>query len=219
MADWSQTWTFFRRRLARGQRAALGRAHARDLARLLGVRRRARVRGRGARPRPALRARQRLGQDHVPQAAASRSSSGSTWCATASSASRPTRRSTSGRCTGRSAPGRRRCRPIRNPRAGASRSTTRRCASPKGFSITLSPFQRPTHRDRAGRRQGRLPLSQQRARHAGGALARLRQLHRLRRARQCRRARQLQRVHGQGRRGASRRSRTARSSTASPGSA
>ncbi len=59
----------------------------------------------------------------------------------------------------------------------------------------------PDPRDRAGRRQGRLPLSEQRARPARGALARLRQLLRLRHAGQRRRARQLERLDGEGRRG------------------
>ena len=57
------------------------------------------------------------------------------------------------------------------------------------------------HRMRAGRRQGRLPLSEQRPRHVRGEVARLRQLPRLRHAGQRRRACQLQRVHGKGRRG------------------
>ena len=39
-----------------------------------------------------------------------------------------------------------------------------------GLSITLSPFRRPTHRMHAGRRQGRLPLSEQRARARRGAM-------------------------------------------------
>src|SRR5579884_3653253 len=64
---------------------------------------------------------------------------------------------------------------------------------PDGFSITLSPFRR---RDRAGRGQGGLPLSEQRARDAGSEVARLRQLPHVRRGRQCRRACQFQRLHG-----------------------
>ena len=47
--------------------------------------------------------------------------------------------------------------------------------APTGFSMTVSPFRRPTHRNDADRRQGRLPLSQQRPRHPRGADARLRQ--------------------------------------------
>src|SRR5271166_1520622 len=50
----------------------------------------------------------------------------------------------------------------------------------------------------ADRRQGRLPLSQQCARAARGAGARLRQLSPLRHARKRRRARDRERVHGQG---------------------
>ena len=61
--------------------------------------------------------------------------------------------------------------------------------------------QAPDHRMRAGRCQGRLPLSEQRPRHVRGEVARLRQLPRLRHAGQRRRACQLQRVHGKGRRG------------------
>ena len=57
-----------RGRLARGKYPDHGRAHPRRLARLVGVRRRPRFRGRDARPRAALRAGQRLGQDDVSQA-------------------------------------------------------------------------------------------------------------------------------------------------------
>ena len=56
---WSKTWTFFEGDWHEGKSPIMGpRTHA-ALARLLGVRRRARLRGRDARPRPALRARQR----------------------------------------------------------------------------------------------------------------------------------------------------------------
>ena len=89
---------------------------------------------------------------------------------------------------------------------------------PDGFSVTLSPFKRPTIEMRAGRCQGRLPLSEQRPRHVRGQVARLRQLPGLRHAGQCGRACQLQRVHGQGRRGFHAGARTAPSSTASPAS-
>ena len=106
-----------RRRMARGQRAALGRAHPCDLARLLGVRRRARLRGHGARPRPALRARQRLGQDDVSQADRCRGRMDRADPRGHEEVSRRARRSTSGRCTGPSGPGRWRCRAIRNRRA------------------------------------------------------------------------------------------------------
>ncbi len=93
-----------------------------------------------------------------------------------------------------------RCRPIPNSTRFALTLYDAPMRKPDGFSITLSPFRRPTVGDRAGRRQGRLPLSEQRARHVRGEIARLRQLHRARRRRQRRRARQFQRVHGQGRR-------------------
>src|ERR1019366_1348378 len=56
-----------RRRLARGQHPDHGRALARRLAVLLGVRRRPHLRGRFARPRPALRAGQCLGRHHASQ--------------------------------------------------------------------------------------------------------------------------------------------------------
>ena len=57
-----------RRRLARGQCADHGRARPRRLALLFRVRRRAHLRGRVARPRSALRARQRLGHHDASQA-------------------------------------------------------------------------------------------------------------------------------------------------------
>ncbi len=93
------------------------------------------------------------------------------------SASTATRRSTSGRCTGPS-----RARPladarrIRRRRAGASRSTRRRCRSRPAFAHHAVAVPPADARIRAGRRQGRLPLSEQRARADRGARARLRQL-------------------------------------------
>ena len=65
---WSKTWTFYEGDWHEGNIPIMGRARPCGLAGLLGVRRRAHLRGRGARPRPALRARQRLGQDHVAEA-------------------------------------------------------------------------------------------------------------------------------------------------------
>ena len=196
--DWSQTWTFSK---ANGARATcrLGRAHARDLARLVGVRRRARVRGRGARPRPALRARQCLGQDHVSQAERfGRGMVGLTrdgmkkFPADTTLYVRP--------MYWAERPGPMALPPDPDSTRFALTLYDAPMRKPDGFSVTLSPFRRPTHGERAGRRQGRLPLSEQRARHVRGEVARLRQLHRVRHARQRRRARQFQRVHGQGRR-------------------
>ena len=60
------------------------------------------------------------------------------------SGSTATPRSISGRCTGPSRAGRCWSRPNRKRRAGASRSTSRRCRSRPGSRITLSPFRRPT---------------------------------------------------------------------------
>ena len=133
-----------RRRMARGQRAAVGRAHPRHLARLLGVRRRARVRGHGARPRPALRARQRLGQDHVPEA---RRLGGRM--------DRPDARGHEALCPRHHAlhPADVLGRAGRTDGAAAATRNSTRFAltlydapmrKPDGFSITLSPFRRPT---------------------------------------------------------------------------
>ena len=110
---------------------------------------------------------------------------------------------------------RRRRRPIRSRRAGVSACTRRRCRKPAGLSITLSPFRRPTHRMHAGRRQGGLPLSEQRARAARGERARLRQLPAARHARQRRGACDREHLLRQGRRGPHAGRRTARSSPAS----
>ena len=88
----------------------------------------------------------------------------------ASPASPPARRSTSGRCTGPTPamigggvkfdPEIHPLVPV--PLRGAD-------AGRRGRSPSRSrPIRRPTHRDRAGRRQGRLPLPQQRPRAVGG---------------------------------------------------
>ena len=61
MADWSQTWTYLDGDWHEGNVPIIGpRTHAFWLGSQR-VRRRARLRGRDARPRPALRPRQRLG--------------------------------------------------------------------------------------------------------------------------------------------------------------
>ncbi len=191
-----------RRRLARGQRADHGRAHARRLARLDGVRRRARLRGRDARSRPALRARERVGArtfcckplvsvDDWIGAGARRACK--RFDRNAELYIRPMYWAETG------APGGVRHDP----------DSTRWCLciyeaplpKPAGGAITLSPYPPADRRMRAGRRQGRLPLSQQCARADRGAGPRLRQLPDARHARQHRRARHRQHLHGQGRRG------------------
>ena len=68
------------------------------------------------------------------------------------------------------------------------------------ISLTLSPFRRPTLETMPVKRQGRLPVSQQRPRTGRGALSRIRQRHRARHAGQCRGVDHGQCVHGQGRR-------------------
>ena len=129
------------------------------------------------------------------------------------------RRSMSGRCTGPSAPGRWRCRPIRNRRACALTLYDAPMRKPDGFSITLSPFRRPTIETApVDAKAGCLYPNNARAmfeaksRGFDNCLV-------LRHARQRRRARQLQRVHGQGRRRVHADRRTAPSSTASRASA
>ena len=209
----------FRRRLARGQRPAVGRAHARDLARLLGVRRRPRVRGRDARSRSALRARQRLGQDHVSQAddvsaedmmALTRDGMKKFhkdatlyvrpmyWAERAGPQALPPDPELDALC------------------AHALRRADAQAGRILHHAVAVPPADLG---DRAGRRQGRLPLSEQCARAVRGEIARLRQCHRLRRRRQRRRARQFQRLHGQGRRRVHADPRTAPSSPASRASA
>ena len=176
------------------------RTHA-VLARLDGVRRRARIRGRDARPRrciaPASTGRPHtfylkplVVDRHLDRARARRRE-----------ALRPRMPSfISGRCTG----------PSQRPAGGIRHDpeSTRWC-----LCIYEAPMPKPQRRLdhavavppadrglRAGRRQGRLPLSQQCARHHRGAGARLRQLPDARHARQHRRTRHRQRLHGQGRR-------------------
>ena len=85
-----------------------------------------------------------------------------------------------------------------------------------GHAFALSPAERGIDADR---RQGRVPLSEQRARHHGGAGARLRQCADARHARQRGGDRHVERLHGEGRRGDDARRRTARSSPASRGGA
>ena len=68
---WSKTWTFFDGDWHEGNVPIMGVRTPRGLARLLGVRRRARLRGRDAGSRSALRAHQRLGASHAAQAAGS----------------------------------------------------------------------------------------------------------------------------------------------------
>ena len=152
-------------------------AHACGVARLVGVRRRARLRGRDARSRPALRARQQLGAETVPQA-----------------------RGDAGDLDG---PGRGRHEALRQGHgalhppdvlgrarrhaAGVSADpeSTRWCLClyetampPAGRHLDHALAVPPAdHRMHAGRRQGRLPLSEQRARADRGEVARLRQLH------------------------------------------
>ena len=142
----------------------MGRPHPRDLARLLGVGWRARLRGHRARPRPALHPRQRLGQDHVSPADRSRPRNGSGLSARASRNSPTTPRSMSGRCTGRSGPGRWRCRAIRNSTRFALTLYDAPMRKPDGFSSDAVAVQAADRRIRAGRCQEQLPLSEQRAR-------------------------------------------------------
>ena len=166
-AQWLvQDLDLLRRRLARGQYRHHRPAHPCVLARLLGVRRRARLRGRDARSRPALRARERFRAKAVPQAARHQGDldgSGRGRHASASTRTSPLY-----------------IRPMYWAEHGATLTgvsadpeSTRWCLclyetpmppASAGVSITLSPFRRPTHRMHAGRRQGRLPLSEQRAR-------------------------------------------------------
>ena len=111
---------------------------------LLGVRRRPHLRGRLARPRPALRAGERLRRHHASQAGGAGGNLGRARRATASSASARTPRSTSARCIGPSAAAR--CLVAPDP------ESTKWCLTlyeapmrpPEGFSITLSPFRKPS---------------------------------------------------------------------------
>ena len=174
---WSKTWTFLRRRLARGQFRHHRPALARVLARLLGVRRRARLRGRDARPRPALRARERLRAKAVPQAARDQE----TWMGLVRGRHEALRQ------------GRRALHPadvLGRARRDAHRRLGRsgidalvpvplRDADAAGLgrrldhAVAVPPADARMH---AGRRQGRLPLSEQRTRAHRGECARLRQL-------------------------------------------
>ena len=207
-----------RGRLARGQCADHGRAHACRLARLHGVRRRARLRGGDARPRPALRARERLGHELLAEAAG-----------VGRDLARPR-----GRRHQAFRPERRALYPAdvlggdrrprrRPPRSGVDplvpvhlRGAAAEAHRQRDHAVAVPA---PDRRMRAGRCQGRLPLSQQRARADRGEGARLRQLPHARHARQRRRARHRQRLHGQGRRGVHAGAERHRSSTASPASA
>ena len=166
----------------------------------LGVRRRTRLRRRYARPRSALRAHQRIRQGHVPQAGRDGGDLDSA-------------------CTRRAQALRARCRALypadvlgRGGRVGRPRAarpeSTRWCLTlfvapmpkPAGNRITLSPLSPPDARMRAGRGQGRLPLSEQCAGADRSARARLRQLPDVRHAGQCRRDGHRQYFHGERRR-------------------
>ena len=85
-----------------------------------------------------------------------------------------------------------RCRPIRNRPASCCPSTRRRCPSRRRRLHHPLALRQAAADDDADRGEGRLPLSEQRARADGGAHARLRQLHPVRHARQCRGARDRQ---------------------------
>ncbi len=215
--DWSQTWTFFQGEWHEGNLPIWGvRTHAIWLG--SSVFDGARV-FEGVAPDLDLhcaRVNASAKTMHLKPGCDGRAA-GSSSAMTASSASRRAPRSTCGRWSGPSAPGPRRCRPIRTRRAGAFalRHADAQARRLLDHAVAVPPAD---HRDRAGRRQGRLPLSEQRAGDARGEVARLRQLPGLRRAGQHRRACQLQRVHGARTAWCSRRCRTARSSPASPGS-
>ena len=128
--------------------------------------------------------------------------------------------STSGRCTGRAGRGSWRDRGrIRRRRAGASRSTSRRCRSRPGSRITLSPFRRPTLECvPVDAKAGCLYPNNARALIEAHARGFDNCLH-VRHAGQCRRARHRQHLHGQGRRRVHAGAERHASSPASPASA
>ena len=190
-----------RRRMARGQRPDRRRAHPWLLAGVERVRRRARLRGGDARSRQALRPPQPLGPVDGPEA--------------------DDERRGDGRARGRGGEeipsGRRTLYPPdvlartgqRDERGGAGRGLDpllplhlRGAAARADRRVDNPiPIRQAARRHHADRRQGGLPLSQQRARPDRGPRPRLRQLPHVRHARQCRRARHRQCVHGQERRG------------------
>ena len=117
-----------RRRMARGQPPDRRRAHPRLLAGVERVRRRARLRGRDARSRQALRPSQSLGPVDVPQADDERRGDGRARDGGGEEIQRPGPNSISARCTGpNGAAPRARWRRTRTRPASASASTRRRC--------------------------------------------------------------------------------------------
>ena len=141
---WSKTVTFFEDDWHEGNVPIMGVAHPCGLALHLGVRWRARFRGRRSRPRSALRARQRIRQGHEPQAARSDGDLDGAR-ARGPQALRSRRRALypADVLAGGRAP-QARCGPTPKPTRWCLTLYVAPLPKPTGTAITLSPFRRPT---------------------------------------------------------------------------